>query len=125
MIRSFNILMAVTSMVALVGVYGLKYSVEDTAAAKATLERQISRQEAELSMLQADWAYLNQPSHLAPIVVRHAEALGLEPIKPAQFGGLDGLPMRMIAPDDQALDDLFESLAAGVDPIGDLIAGIE
>lgn len=118
MIRTLNIIMSLTSVLGLVGVYALKYSVEETASAKAGLERGIGRQEAELSLLKADWAYLNQPGHIAPIVTRHAEVLGLEPISQEQFGNFDGLPMRLAAPDTQALDDLFESLATGVDPAG-------
>ncbi len=122
MIRTLNILMVGTSLLGLVGVYGLKYSVEETASEKARIERQIDRQEGELSLLQADWAYLNQPAHIAPIVVRHQEALGLEPARQEQFGSVAGLPMRPVEqPDTVALDALFESLDAGVDPIEQLI----
>lgn len=118
MIRTVNILMLGTSLLGLVGVYGLKYSVEETASEKARLERLIERQEGELSLLQADWAYLNQPAHVAPIVARHQAALGLEPVKQEQFGTLEGLPMRPVEePDTAALDALFESLDAGIDPI--------
>lgn len=116
MIRGLNIVMAITSVAALVGVYALKYSVEETATAKAAIERAIERQEGELSLLKADWAYLNQPGHVAPIVARHVEALGLQPVAPAQFGGFEGLPMRVAPPNNQALDDLFLSLEAGIDP---------
>lgn len=122
MIRTLNILMVGTSLLGLVGVYALKYSVEETASEKARIERQIDRQEAELSLLQADWAYLNQPAHVAPIVVRHQAALGLEPVKQEQFGNFDGLPMRPVEePDTVALDALFESLDAGIDPLEQLI----
>jgi hypothetical protein len=122
MMRTLNILMVGTSILGLVGVYGLKYSVEETASEKARIERLIDRQEAELSLLQADWAYLNQPAHVAPIVVRHQAALGLEPVKQEQFGGMANLPMRPIEePDTVALDALFESLDAGIDPIEQLI----
>lgn len=122
MIRVLNIVMVGTSLLGLVGVYGLKYSVEDTASEKARIERQIDRQEAELSMLKADWAYLNQPAHVAPIVLRNQVALGLEPVKQAQFGSMDSLPMRAVEkPDSAALDALFESLEAGIDPIEQLI----
>lgn len=122
MIRNLNILMIGTSLLGLVGVYALKYSVEETASEKARLERQIDRQEADLSLLQADWAYLNQPAHVAPIVVRHQAALGLEPVKQEQFGSMDSLPMRPVEePDTVALDALFESLDAGIDPIEQLI----
>lgn len=122
MIRSLNILMVGTSLMALIGVYALKYSVEETASEKAIVERQIDRQEGELSLLKADWAYLNQPAHIAPIVARHQAALGLEPAKPEQFGSIESLPMRPVEdPDTAALDELFESLDAGIDPIEQLI----
>lgn len=122
MIRTLNIIMVCTSLAGLIGIYTLKYAVEETASARAALERQIEAQESELSLLQADWAYLNQPAHVAPIVVRHEAALNLGPVQQAQFGRLDELPMRPVAaPDTEALDELFESLAAGVDPIEQLI----
>jgi hypothetical protein len=120
-LRNFNFVLLATSVAALIGVYALKYSVEETASEKAGLERTIARQEGELSLLRADWAYLNQPGHVAPIVVRHVAALGLEPVKQEQFGGFENLPMRLKPKDDTALDALFESLADGVDPIAEII----
>lgn len=121
MIRTINIVLGISSLVMLVGVYGLKYSVEETASEKAEIERHIERQESELSLLKADWAYLNQPSHVAPIVERHAEVLGLAPVAQSQFGGFEGLPMRVAPPNNAALDDLFLALEAGVDPAGETI----
>ena len=122
MIKTLNIIMVCTSLAGLVGVYTLKYAVEETASTKAALERQIERQESDLSLLQADWSYLNQPAHVAPIVARHQAALDLEPVQQEQFGHFEDLPMRPVAaPDTEALDALFESLAAGVDPIEQLI----
>lgn len=117
MIRTLNVILVCSCVAMLVGVYGLKYAVEKTAGEKVAIERQIDRQEGELSLLKADWAYLNQPSHVAPIVLRHAEELGLQPTKPEQFGNLADLPMRpVVQKDAAALDDLFASLEAGVDP---------
>lgn len=122
MIRTLNIIMVCTSLAGLIGIYTLKYSVEETASARSALERQIEAQESELSLLQADWAYLNQPAHVAPIVIRHEAALNLVPVQQEQFGRLDELPMRPVAaPDTQGLDALFESLEAGIDPIEQLI----
>ena len=122
MIRMLNIILVCTSVAALVGVYALKYSVEDTANQRTAIERQIDRQEGELSLLKADWAYLNQPAHVAPILARHAEALGLLPTRQEQFGTFEALPMRPVAhADTDALDELFESLEQGIDPIGQLI----
>jgi hypothetical protein len=125
MIRTLNVILVCTSVAALIGVYALKYAVEDTAARKVALERLIERQETELSLLKADWAYLNQPAHVAPIVARHAEALSLAPMRQDQFGSIEDLPMRPVVENDtMALDSLFESLEAGVDPIEQLIEAL-
>ncbi|HVX74350.1 MAG TPA: hypothetical protein VHB19_16220 [Devosia sp.] len=122
MIRSLNILLVCSAICMLVAVYALKYSVEDVAAEKVSLQRQIERQQADLSLLKADWAYLNQPANVAPIVNRHVAELNLQMLSQDQFGGLDILPMRLRAPDTQALDSLFESLNSGVDPIQQIIS---
>jgi hypothetical protein len=122
MIRMLNVILVCTSIAGLIGVYALKYSVEETAAEKTALERRIDRQESELSLLKADWAYLNQPARVGPIIARHAEALGLQPTKPQQFGSIDDLPMRpVLVKDTTALDSLFQSLEMGFDPIQQLI----
>ena len=39
MIRTLNVVLVITRIVALVGVYALKYSVEETASEKASIER--------------------------------------------------------------------------------------
>lgn len=121
MIRTINVILVVTSICALVGVYALKYSVEETASEKAGLQRTIERQEADLSLLKADWAFLNQPASVGPIVTRHVAELNLQMLAQEQFGRFDTLPMRMKAPDMTALDTLFEALDSGVDPIQQLI----
>lgn len=125
MIRTINIVLVLTSIAALVGVYGLKYSVEETASAKAAIERDIARQEGDLSLLKADWAYLNQPSHVGPIIARHQEQLDLQPLKQAQISSFDIIPMRPAAPDSQALDALFQSLETGVDPADAPLEGLQ
>jgi len=122
MIRTLNILLVCSSICLLVAVYALKYSAEDVAAEKVTLQRTIERQQADLSLLKADWAFLNQPANVAPIVTRHVAELNLQPLSQDQFGGIDMLPMRLKAPDTQALDSLFESLKSGVDPIQQIIS---
>lgn len=121
MIKTLNAIMVCTSLMGLVGVYALKYSVEDIAGEKAAIERKIDRQKGELSLLLADWSYLNQPAHVAPIVARHKETLNLQPTRQEQFGLITALPMRPAAPDTAALDQLLNSLDAGIDPIEQLI----
>lgn len=123
MIRKLNILLLLTSSIAFVAVYALKYSVEEVARSKTSLERQIERQKGELSLLEADWSYLNQPGYIQPIIERHLDALDLQPIKQAQFGSLADLPMRPVQPDTAAMTALFKSLEAGVDPADKPIGG--
>lgn len=125
MIRTLNVILVISSICALVGVYALKYSVEETASEKTAIQRQIERQQADLSLLKADWAFLNQPANVGPIVTRHVAALNLQPLAQEQFGRFDDLPMRMKAPDGDALDSLFEALDSGVDPIQQLITESE
>lgn len=122
MIRTLNIVFVCTSILALVGVYALKYSVSETAAEKSAIQRQIERQQADLSLLKADWAFLNQPANVAPIVARHVAELNLQNLAQDQFGRLEVLPLRLVAPDTLALDSLFESLNSGVDPIQQIIS---
>jgi hypothetical protein len=121
MIKTVNAILAFLTFAGLVGVYALKFSSEDIAAEKVQLERKIERQSAELSLLKAGWSALNQPLYVAPIVQRHQVALNLYPTRQEQFGTLANLPLRAPPPDPAALDDLFHSLDAGVDPIGQLI----
>jgi len=122
MIRGLNVILLLTSIFALVGVYAIKYGSEDIAKQKYELTRTVSRQQGQLSSLRADWAYYNQPSYIAPLVKRHAAALGLEILKAKQFGTISDLPMRPERTNDAAMTALFKALDAGVDPIGNKLA---
>lgn len=121
MIKGLNVLLLVTCLVALVGVYALKYQTVDTANEKIAFERIIDKQKNDLSLLQADWAALKHPAHIDPIVQRHAEELGLADVRQAQFISIEDIPMRSGAPDSAALSALFRSLQSGVDPVSVLI----
>jgi hypothetical protein len=121
MIRTLNVIFVITAIGMLIAVYALKYSVADVAADKSDLQRTIERQQADLSLLRADWAFLNQPANVAPIVTRHTAELNLQTLSQDQFGTFANLPMRLKAPDTNALDGLFESLNSGVDPIQQII----
>jgi len=124
MIRNLNILLIFTSVLMLSGVYALKFSIEHTASERTALTQHIDEQQGQLSLLKADWAVLNQPGHIDPIVKRHEMALAIGPIQQKQFGSFMDLPMRPAEPDGDALDALFQSLDAGIDPI-DAILDLE
>lgn len=127
MIRNLNIILIFTSVLMLSGVYALKFSIENTASERTALIAQIDSQEGDLSLLKADEAVLNQPGHIDPIIKRHELALAIAPVKQEQFGAFDALPMRPAKPNSAAMNSLFESLEAGVDPIDAILEleGIE
>jgi hypothetical protein len=117
MIRSLNTILVAVSVAGLVAVYALKSQAEKTAGEIAALETTLARKSEYLSTLRADWAYLNQPSTLEPIIARHAAELGLAASAAEQFSSLDSIPMRPPAePNSAALEALLLSLEAGVDP---------
>ena len=127
MIRNLNILLIFTSVLMLSGVYALKFSIENTASGRTALIAEIDSQEGQLSLLKADEAVLSQPGHIEPIVRRHELALAIAPVKQEQFGAFADLPMRPAKPNSSAMDSLFESLEAGIDPIDAILEleGIE
>lgn len=127
MIRRLNIFLICTSIVMLVGVYMLKFSIEGTAAERTALQIHISEQEDDLTTLKADWAVLNQPGYVEPIVRRHEAELGVAQVQQEQFGSFADLPMRPAKPDTAAMDALFLAIDAGVDPIDAILEleGIE
>ncbi|WP_137152523.1 hypothetical protein [Devosia sp. FKR38] len=127
MIRNLNIILIFSAIVMLAGVYTLKFSIENTASQRTALIAQIDEQEGQISLLKADEAVLNQPGHIEPIVKRHQLALAIEPVRQEQFGSLADLPMRPAKPNSAAMDSLFQSLEAGVDPIDAILSleGIE
>lgn len=127
MIRNINIFLLFASVVMLAGVYALKFSIEGTAAERTAITAHISEQEGELSLLKADWAVLNQPGHVDPIVKRHQAELAIGPVQQKQFGSFTALPMRPVAPDTAGMDALFAAIAEGIDPIDAILQmeGIE
>ncbi len=122
MIKGFNMVLFVTSIFLLVGVYAIKYRSETISIEKNQLVRTIDQQRGRLSLLQADWAYLNQPARIAPLVARFAQVLDLQIADAEQFGAIEDLPMRPEIANDAALTALFAALDAGIDPIGDKMA---
>ncbi len=127
MIRNINIVLIFVSIAMLAGVYAIKFSIEGTASERSALIAEISEQEGQLSLLLADWAVLNQPGHIEPIVRRHQEELQIAQVRQEQFGAFSALPMRPAKPDTAAMDALFMAISEGIDPIDAILEleGIE
>lgn len=117
MIRNINIVLLFTSVAMLAGVYAIKFSIEGTANERTALAAKIDEQEGQLSLLKADWAVLNQPGYIDPIVKRHQAELAIAAVEQKQFGAFEDLPMRPARPDTAAMDALFQAISEGIDPI--------
>lgn len=124
-LHRLNLILAVVSVLAVVAVYSQKHFAELTAEEIGRINSAIGRQQADLSILRADWAYLNQPTQIQPIIERHNDMLGLQIAQAKQFGSFDDLPMRpQQRLDTDSLNALFETIEAGEDPIGSLLEGL-
>lgn len=122
MIRIINIILAITASVFLVGVYAQKSVAEGTAEQVRALNRAIEEKRERISILEADWAYLNQPAHIQALVNQHSEVLGMHSARATQYARFEDLPLRPeMRLDTDALDALFQSVEQGEDPIGSLL----
>jgi hypothetical protein len=73
------------------GLFQLKHEVQALEDEMFRLNRAIVGEQQSIHVLRAEWSYINQPQRLQTLAARH---LDLQPMKPAQLGGLADLPMR-------------------------------
>jgi hypothetical protein len=73
--------------------YKLKYKVQSLDRQALTLQRQILAEREAVRLLEADWAYLNQPDRLQAMAERH---LTLGPIDTRQFATIASIPARLV-----------------------------
>ncbi|WP_371157067.1 cell division protein FtsL [Jannaschia sp. 2305UL9-9] len=94
------------------------YETRATERAVASLERQIGERHQELSMLRAEWAYLNRPDRLHALAEMNFERLGLMPLSPDHFALTEQVgyaPPDVPNPlDDVMADDLLEDMVSEV-----------
>lgn len=92
--------------------YRITYHTQEVLDGVADLRRDIRREHEALSVLQADWAWLNRPARLEKLVRAHNDSLGLGAFQPEQFADLSEVPLPPV-------DDGLEPVALiGLDEVG-------
>ncbi|WP_185961383.1 hypothetical protein [Telmatospirillum sp. J64-1] len=92
MIRGITLLWAVIAVVLGVGLFMLKYEVQEQEDHLARLNRDIRAHQESIHVLRAEWAFLNDPARLRELSQRH---LGLKPLGPTHMlAAVADLPMR-------------------------------
>lgn len=66
--------------------YRVNYATQDALGRLMDLQAEIAAEREALSVLNAEWAYLNRPDRLAALVAGPGAGLGLVPLVPEQFG---------------------------------------
>ena len=88
--RSFIFLLTATAVVGMAfWAYRENYATQKALSDTKRLYSEIGRTRARLSVLRAEWAYLNRPDRLIELAELNFERLGLLPLRPDQFGRVD------------------------------------
>ncbi len=69
--------------------YRENYTTQQALKETRQMQRQIGAAQVRLSVLRAEWAYLNRPSRLRELAELNFDRLGLLPLRPDQFGRVD------------------------------------
>ncbi|SIT77185.1 cell division protein FtsL [Pontibaca methylaminivorans] len=69
--------------------YRENYSTQQALREARSLQRQIGEARLRMSVLRAEWAYLNRPSRLMELAEINFDRLGLLPFDSEQFGRVD------------------------------------
>ncbi|WP_204113660.1 cell division protein FtsL [Shimia biformata] len=69
--------------------YHENYETQKAISESEQLQRDIGAARSRLSILRAEWAYLNRPNRLRDLAELNFDRLGLLPLRPDQFGKVD------------------------------------
>ena len=92
--------------------YSENYETQKSLQNVRDLQRQIGAEHATLAILKAEWAYLNRPERLRDLANMNFSALGLLPLMPHHFAGVDqvGYPPEDLGPLDGTITLMSETL---------------
>ena len=105
MIRLMNmnvVFLAATVTVAFLN-YHVKYDAQHKAQTLAKIERQITQEDEQIKILEAEWSHLNEPARLQALAERN---LTLEPISAAQVVQLGDLERHFRAIEAKSENDI-------------------
>ena len=69
--------------------YHENYETQEAIEKTAKLQSEIGAARVRLSVLRAEWAYLNRPDRLRDLAELNLDRLGLLPLRPRHFGNVD------------------------------------
>ena len=69
--------------------YRENYQTQAEIARTEKINKEIGQARARLTVLRAEWAYLNRPDRLRDLADVNFDRLGLLPLRPDQFGKVD------------------------------------
>lgn len=75
--------------------YRENYQTQSEIARSEQINKEIGHARARLTVLRAEWAYLNRPDRLRDLTEVNYERLGLLPLRPDQFGKVDQIAFPM------------------------------
>lgn len=88
--RGFLYVISALAVVALAfWAYQQNYATQQALRDVRTLQADIATQRSRLTVLRAEWAYLNRPERLRDLAEINFDRLGLLPLQPEQFGVID------------------------------------
>ncbi|WP_323765268.1 cell division protein FtsL [Marinovum sp.] len=80
--------------------YHENYKTQEAIEKTSKLQREIGAARVRLSVLRAEWAYLNRPDRLRDLAELNFDRLGLLPLRPRHFGNVDQVAFPLPVFDD-------------------------
>ena len=91
--KTFLYMLCCTSVISVAyWAYKENYRTQASLRRVADLQQKIALERQAISVLKAEWAYLNRPDRLRDLVELNYEKLGLIPLLPNHFAELELLP---------------------------------